>query len=284
MKRFKLKAMALSLMLAIGMNAQARETKVDNPRFPRKALVAPDCMINTMINVVDVASGANEMNNLLDENLDNYATLAGLASVGVLSEPVVSVKDLKHTYPAGTVAGFCIQSEAGSNLLSLEVLNNVSIILYKDGTIQETLPVEQVSGGVLSLGLIQVANNDANTNLTVTSTKEFDEIGLLMNGVTVDALSATKVKYAFVGDERKMQLSKENIPGITADGGDNPNNLIDGEEDTATDFGGLVSIGSCHITLSWNETHQFSKGTRIGFKFKSAKLLGLDLAGKIELY
>lgn len=283
MKRFKLKAMALSLMLAIGMNAQARETKVDNPRFPRKALVAPDCMINTMINVVDVASGANEMNNLLDENLDNYATLAGLASVGVLSEPVVSVKDLKHTYPAGTVAGFCIQSEAGSNLLSLEVLNNVSIILYKDGTIQETLPVEQVSGGVLSLGLIQVANNDANTNLTVTSTKEFDEIGLLMNGVTVDALSATKVKYAFVGDERKMQLSKENIPGITADGGDNPNNLIDGEEDTATDFGGLVSIGSCHITLSWNETHQFSKGTRIGFKFKSAKLLGLDLAGKIRI-
>lgn len=283
MKRLKLRAMALSLLLAIGMNVMAGEIVVENPRFPRKALIAPDCMINTMINVVDVASGTNEMNNLLDENLDNYASLAGLASVGVLSEPVVSVKDLKYTYSAGTVAGFCIQSEAGSKLLSLEVLKNVSIILYKDGTIQETLPVEQTSGGVLSLGLIQVANNDANTNLTVTSTKEFDEIGLFMNGVNVEALNATKVKYAFVGDEKKKHLSKQNIPGITANGGDKPNNLIDGKEDTATDFGGVVQIGSCHITLSWDEAHQFSEGTRIGFKFKSAKLLGLELNGKIKI-
>ena len=283
MKRLKLRAMALSLLLAIGMNALAGETVVDNPRFPRKALVAPDCVINTMINVVSVGSGTDGMNCLLDENLDNYATLAGLADVGVLSDPIVSVKDLKHTYPAGTKAGFCIQSEAGSKLLSLEVLKNVSIILYKDGNIQETRPIEQASGGVLSLGLIQAANNDANTNLTVTSTNEFDEIGLLMNGVNVEALNATKVKYAFVGDSEKKHLSKENIPNITADGGDHPGNLIDGEEDTATDFGGLVSIGSCHITLSWNETHQFSKGTRIGFKFKSAKLLGLDLAGKIRI-
>lgn len=136
MKRLKLRAMALSLLLAIGMNVMAGEIVVKNPRFPRKALVAPDCMINTMINVVDVASGTNEMNNLLDENLDNYASLAGLASVGALSEPVVSVKDLKYTYPAGTVAGFCIQSEAGSKLLSLEVLKSVSIILYKDGRIR----------------------------------------------------------------------------------------------------------------------------------------------------
>lgn len=281
MKRFKLKAMALSLMLAIGMNAQAGETKVDNPRFPRKALVAPDCMINTMINVVDVASGANEMNNLLDENLDNYATLAGLADVGLLSNPVVSVKDLKHTYPAGTKAGFCIQSEAGSKLLSLEVLKNVSIILYKDGKEQETLPVEQVSGSVLSLGLIQVANNDANTNLTVTSTQQFDEIGLLMNGVNVEALNATKVKYAFVGDSEKKHLA--NIDGITAEGGKQPGNLIDGREDTYTEVKpifGLVDAGA-HITLEWSK--EYPIGTRIGFKFEDSNLIGLDLTNKISI-
>lgn len=281
MKRFKLKAMALSLMLAIGMNAQAGETKVDNPRFPRKALVAPDCMINTMINVVDVASGANEMNNLLDENLDNYATLAGLADVGLLSNPVVSVKDLKHTYPAGTKAGFCIQSEAGSKLLSLEVLKNVSIILYKDGKEQETLPVELVSGSVLSLGLIQVANNDANTNLTVTSTQQFDEIGLLMNGVNVEALNATKVKYAFVGDSEKKHLA--NIDGITAEGGKQPGNLIDGREDTYTEVKpilGLVDAGA-HITLEWSK--EYPIGTRIGFKFEDSNLIGLDLTNKISI-
>ncbi|WP_373207674.1 hypothetical protein [Phocaeicola vulgatus] len=283
MKRFKLKAMALSLMLAIGMNAQAGETKVDNPRFPRKALVAPDCMINTMINVVDVASGANEMNNLLDENLDNYATLAGLADVGLLSNPVVSVKDLKHTYPAGTKAGFCIQSEAGSKLLSLEVLKNVSIILYKDGKIQETLPVEQVSGSVLSLGLIQVANNDANTNLTVTSTLQFDEIGLLMNGVNVEALNATKVKYAFVGNSDVTHLIEGKVDGIKSNHEplfeENP--LINTRLDDYLTIPAILLDLGAEIKLSW--TKEFPKGTRVGFKFDDTNLLDIELAGKISI-
>ena len=274
--------MALSLLLAIGMNALAGETVVDNPRFPRKALVAPDCMINTMINVVSVGSGTDGMNCLLDENLDNYATLAGLADVGVLSDLIVSVKDLKHTYPAGTKAGFCIQSEAGSKLLSLEVLKNVSIILYKDGNIQETLPIEQASDGVLSLGLIQVANNDANTNLTVTSTQQFDEIGLLMNGVNVEALNAIKVKYAFVGDSEKTYLITNNISGIKADGGFTPENLIDNELDNSTNSGTIIGLGKePHITLSW--TNEFPKGTRIGFKFESPNLLGVSIGESIKI-
>lgn len=283
MKRLKLRAMALSLLLAIGMNALAGETVVDNPRFPRKALVAPDCMINTMINVVSVGSGTDGMNCLLDENLDNYATLAGLADVGVLSDPIVSVKDLKYTYPAGTKAGFCIQSEAGSKLLSLEVLKNVSIILYKDGKIQETLPIEQASGGVLSLGLIQAANNDANTNLTVTSTQQFDEIGLLMNGVNVEALNATKVKYAFVGDSDVTHLIEGKVDGIKSN-----HEPLFGEDllintkldDYLTIPAILVDLGA-EIELSW--TKEFPKGTRVGFKFDDTNLLDIELAGKISI-
>lgn len=283
MKRLKLRAMALSLLLAIGMNALAGETVVDNPRFPRKALVAPDCMINTMINVVSVGSGTDGMNCLLDENLDNYATLAGLADVGLLSDPIVSVKDLKHTYPAGTKAGFCIQSEAGSKLLSLEVLKNVSIILYKNGKIQETLPIEQASGGVLSLGLIQAANNDANTNLTVTSNHEFDEIGLLMNGVNVEALNATKVKYAFVGDSDVTHLIEGKVDGIKSN-----HEPLFGEDllintkldDYLTIPAILVDLGA-EIELSW--TKEFPKGTRVGFKFDDTNLLDIELAGKISI-
>lgn len=283
MKRLKLRAMALSLLLAIGMNALAGETVVDNPRFPRKALVAPDCMINTMINVVSIGSGTNGMNCLLDENLDNYATLAGLADVGLLSDPIVSVKDLKHTYPAGTKAGFCIQSEAGSKLLSLEVLKNVSIILYKNGKIQETLPIEQASGGVLSLGLIQAANNDANTNLTVTSNHEFDEIGLLMNGVNVEALNATKVKYAFVGDSDVTHLIEGKVDGIKSN-----HEPLFGEDllintkldDYLTIPAILVDLGA-EIELSW--TKEFPKGTRVGFKFDDTNLLDIELAGKISI-
>ena len=45
----------------------------------RKALVAPDCMINNLINVAKVASGVTNMDYLLDENLNNYATFSGVA-------------------------------------------------------------------------------------------------------------------------------------------------------------------------------------------------------------
>ena len=187
MKRLKLRAMALSLLLAIGMNVMAGEIVVENPRFPRKALIAPDCMINTMINVVDVASGTNEMNNLLDENLDNFATLAGLAKVGVLSDPIVSVKDLKHTYPAGTKAGFCVVNESG-NLLKVDLLGNVKVYFYLDGQLQEGVTVEQSDKELLSLSLIQMGASDATLSLTAQSTKPFDEIGLFVEGVDVSAL------------------------------------------------------------------------------------------------
>jgi len=49
----------------------------------RKALVAPDCMINNLINVAKVASGVTNMDYLLDENLNNYATFSGVAGVDV---------------------------------------------------------------------------------------------------------------------------------------------------------------------------------------------------------
>lgn len=281
MKRLKLRAMALSLLLAIGMNALAGETVVDNPRFPRKALVAPDCMINTMINVVSVGSGTDGMNCLLDENLDNYATLAGLAKVGLLSDPIVSVKDLKHTYPARTKAGFCVVNESGK-LLDLDLLGNVKVYFYLDGKLQEDVTVEQSDKELLSLSLIQMGTSDATLSLTAQSTKPFDEIGLFVEGVDVSALSATKVKYAFVGDSEKTLLIKKNIPEIKAQGGHRPDNLIDGEESSSTNSGEILGIGyDPHITLSWPD--EFPKGTRIGFKFESPKLLGVSIDESIEI-
>lgn len=281
MKRLKLRAMALSLLLAIGMNVMAGEIVVENPHFPRKALIAPDCMINTMINVVDVASGTNEMNNLLDENLDNFATLAGLAKVGVLSDPIVSVKDLKHTYPAGTKAGFCVVNESG-NLLKVDLLGNVKVYFYLDGQLQEGVTVEQSDKELLSLSLIQMGASDATLSLTAQSTKPFDEIGLFVEGVDVSALSATKVKYAFVGDERKKTLTTNNFDGIQVDAGlFTKDNAIDTILTNTCSFATRgILVKESYITLS--EFGNFPKGTRVGFKFKSETLLSLNIAKSMK--
>lgn len=287
MKRLKLRAMALSLLLAIGMNVLAGETEVvTNPRFPRKALVAPDCMINTMINVVSVGSGTEGMNCLLDENLDNYATLAGLAKVGALSDPIVSVKDLKYTYPAGTKAGFCVVNES-DQLLDLDLLGRVKVYFYLDGEFQEGVTVEQSDKKLLSLSLIQMGASNATLSLTAQSTKPFDEIGLFVEGINASALSATKVKYAFVGEERKKTLTTDNFKGIKVDAGKNKNNAIDtvltNTCSFATRLSGLLGTED-HVTLS--NFGECPKGVRVGFKFKLDAVLDLKLAEamKFKLY
>lgn len=99
----------------------------------RKALVAPDCLINNLINVAKVASGVQNMDYLLDENLNNYATFSGVVGVDVAVGPVVRIKDLKNVYPAGTTAGFCIQAGGNSSILSLDVLKGIGIMLLKEG-------------------------------------------------------------------------------------------------------------------------------------------------------
>ena len=123
----------------------------------RKALVAPDCMINNLINVAKVASGVTNMDYLLDENLNNYATFSGVAGVDVAVGPVVRIKDLKNVYPAGTTAGFCIQAGGNSSILSLDVLKGIGIMLYKGGVLQETILVKEGQNtSALSLHLIQL--------------------------------------------------------------------------------------------------------------------------------
>lgn len=282
MKTLKLKAIALLFMLAIGMNAMAAGTVVDNPRFPRKALVAPDCMINTMINVVGVASGSEGMNCLLDENLDNYATLAGLAEVGVLSDPIVRVKDLENTYPAGTEAGFSVMNEAGK-LLTVDLLKNVKIYFYLNGELQDGVSVEQSDKELLSIGLIQVGNNDATLSLSAKSTKPFDEIGLFIEGVEANVLSGTKLKYAFVGNAKTTHLIKKNINDIQSNHdpilGENYL-LNDKLDDFLTIPAILLDLGA-HIELSWEK--EFPKGTKVGFKFDDTNLLGIELANNISI-
>lgn len=253
-----------------------------NPRFPRKALVAPDCLINDLINVVKVGSGTSDLNNLLDENIDNYATLGGLAGVGALVDPIIRVKDRVNYYPAGTVAGFCIQAEAGSSLLSLDLLKGLSIMLYKDGTLQETILVEQGQGSVLKLDLIQIStSNQVNSFLTATSTKEFDEIGFAATGVSVDALSALKVKYAFAGDAQDLPLITKNVPGITAKGAINSERLIDEDlTNAATTIALLIDAGAT-ITLAWPD--DFPKGSKVGFKFEDSNLLDIGLVNAVSI-
>ena len=252
----------------------------------RKALVAPDCMINNLINVAKVASGVTNMDYLLDENLNNYATFSGVAGVDVAVGPVVRIKDLKNVYPAGTTAGFCIQAGGNSSILSLDVLKGIGIMLYKGGVLQETILVKEGQNtSALSLHLIQLpGQQEAVSYLTVTSTKDFDEVGLINTGVGVAALGELKIRYAFVGDAVEKTLTTNNsIAGLSVTGSTvgatNTSRLINAD---LTDFSVVGSpVGSTYVELSW--TSDYPAGTEVGFKYKDTGILNINLLATTTL-
>lgn len=252
----------------------------------RKALVAPDCMINNLINVAKVASGVTNMDYLLDENLNNYATFSGVAGVDVAVGPVVRIKDLKNVYPAGTTAGFCIQAGGNSSILSLDVLKGIGIMLYKGGVLQETILVKEGQNtSALSLHLIQLpGQQEAVSYLTVTSTKDFDEVGLINTGVGVAALGELKIKYAFVGDAVEKTLTTNNsIAGLSTSGSalstTNTANLINPILTDAATVSAL--IGTAYVELAW--TNDNPAGTEVGFKYKDAGILNISLLATTKL-
>ncbi|WP_455632147.1 hypothetical protein [Parabacteroides sp.] len=252
----------------------------------RKALVAPDCMINNLINVAKVASGVKNMDYLLDENLNKYATFSDVAGGDVAVGPVVRIKDLKNVYPAGTTAGFCIQAGGNSSILSLDVLKGIGIMLYKGGVLQETILVKEGQNtSALSLHLIQLpGQQEAVSYLTVTSTKDFDEVGLINTGVGVAALGELKIRYAFVGDAVEKTLTTNNsIAGLSVTGSTvgatNTSRLINAD---LTDFSVVGSpVGSTYVELSW--TSDYPAGTEVGFKYKDTGILNINLLAATTL-
>ena len=102
-------------------------------------MVGPGCVVNQFATNVQLLSGISGLENLVDEDLDNFATFTTGVAVGVTEQPLFSVKDINHTYAAGTEAGICMVSSQSGGLLSLSVISLFSILVYNDGELVETI-------------------------------------------------------------------------------------------------------------------------------------------------
>ena len=87
----------------------------------RRALVGPGCMINSLFDGVKLLSGTKDLQNICNDNLDDYATIPALADVTVLGSPIISVKDNQHYYAGGTEAGFVICAKSEASILTLDL-------------------------------------------------------------------------------------------------------------------------------------------------------------------
>ena len=278
----------------------------------RRALVLPGCMINSLFDGVKLLSETKDLQNICNDNLDDYATIPALANVTVVGNPIISVKDNQHYYAGGTEAGFVICAKSDASILTLDLAKFYKIQFLKDGKavgkLLEISTGKSVTG--LGLSLLTIPGSDqVNKLYTATAPGNFDEIKLVQCGVDADVLSAINIKYAFVGKAREYTITNNTKNGISkyAEEQGRKTFTLDAQGQKPTHTFGEVSRGdvidanlnngyaavtavlvpvSTPVTVvakPSDDKEAFPKGTEVGFKINGLDVAKLSIGDGAEL-
>lgn len=265
----------------------------------RRALVGPGCMINSLFDGVEVVSGTKDLQNICNDDLDDYATIPALVGATVVASPIISVKDNQHYYAGGTEAGFVICAKSDASILTLNLADFYKIQFLKDG---EKVDVPQsISTGKsvtgLGLSLLTIPGSDqVNKLYTATAPGNFDEIKLVQCGVDAKLGTAINIKYAFVGKAREYTITNNKENGITKYAQEQNRgsfklsantlggNLINADlTDKFTVQSLIVSVPAKVTATSSDNKEAFPAGTEVGFKYGMTQLLDIGLGSTISL-
>lgn len=267
----------------------------------RRALVGPGCTINSIGDGVQVVSGTANLQNLCNENMDDYATIPALVGATVVASPIISVKDNQHYYAGGTEAGFVICAKSEASILTLDLAKVYKIQFLKDGEkvggLQSISTGKSVTG--LGLSLLTIPGSDqVNKLYMATAPGNFDEIKLVQCGVDAKLLSAINIKYAFVGKAREYTITNNTENGIAKYSQEqnrgsfklSANKLLGSGKlinadltDNFTVQSVIVSVPAKVTATSSDNKEAFPAGTEVGFKYGMTKLLDIGLGSTISL-
>lgn len=324
----KMCVIAAALLLAspaVAVNSNGRGTKVKtvyqdtdpsatNYLKNRRALVGPGCTVNSVGAGVKVASDLKNLQNLCNDDLDDYASFPGLVDATVAASPVVSIKDNKHYYAKGTEAGFTICTSSNAGILKVDVSTLYGIRFFKDGKavsdVQAVKTGQNITG--LGLSLLTIPGNSMVTKSFVAEAPDdFDEVELYRMGVKANVGEVLNIKYAFVGKARQYTITNNKDNGITkyaqeqgrgaftleakADGptdklGLSRKNLIDEDLTNSFTVSAVLKIGSSLpvtvVARPSDGKEAFPAGTEVGFKYNSSTVLNLGVGNgaTITLY
>ena len=265
----------------------------------RRALVGPGCTINSIGDGVQVVSGTANLQNLCNENMDDYATIPALVGATVVASPIISVKDNQHYYAGGTEAGFVICATSEASILTLDLAQFYKIQFLKDGEkvgdLQTISTGKSVTG--LGLSLLTIPGSDQINKLYMaTAPGNFDEIKLVQCGVDAKLGSAINIKYAFVGKAREYTITNNPDNGIAKYSQEQNRgsfklstntlggNLINADlTDNFTVQSLIVSVPAKVTASSSDNKEAFPAGTEVGFKYGMTQLLDIGLGSTISL-
>ena len=265
----------------------------------RRALVGPGCMINSLFDGVEVVSGTKDLQNICNDDLDDYATIPALVGATVVASPIISVKDNQHCYAGGTEAGFVICAKSDASILSLDLAQFYKIQFLMDGKAVGDLQTISTGKSVTGLGLslLTIPGSDqVNKLYQATAPGNFDEIKLVQCGVDAKLLSAINIKYAFVGKAREYTLTNNEENGIAKYAQEQNRgsfklsantlggNLINANlTDDFTVQSLIVSVPAKVTATSSDKKEAFPAGTEVGFRYGMTQLLNLGLGSTISL-
>lgn len=291
---------------------QDSDSSKENYFNNRRALVGPGCTINSIGDGVKVISGTAKLQNLCNDDLDDYATIPALVGATIVASPIISVKDNQHYYAGGTEAGFVICAKSDASILTLDLANFYKIQFLKDGVAVGKLQTISTGKSVTGLGLslLTIPGSDqVNKLYTAKAPGNFDEIKLVQCGVDANVLSAINIKYAFVGKAREYTITNNKENGISKYAqeqgreaftleahGEKPTktwaeasrgDVID--EDLTNGYAAVTAVlipVSTPVTVvakpSDNE-EAFPKGTEVGFKINGLDVAKLSIGDGAEL-
>ncbi len=268
----------------------------------RRALVGPGCTINSIGDGVEVVSGTTNLQNLCNDDLDDYAAIPELVGATVVASPIISVKDNQHYYAGGTEAGFVICAKSDASILTLDLANFYKIQFLKDGETVGDLQTISTGKSVTGLGLslLTIPGSDqVNKLYTATAPGNFDEIKLVQCGVDANVLSAINIKYAFVGKAREYTITNNKENGISVyvkDYNRGNFNLTANREGTVlnktnklynedlTDGYALIAHNDVRVIATPSDNKEaFPANTEVGFRYSNKSLLNISIGANISL-
>ena len=271
---------------------QDSDPNTENYFKNRRALVGPGCTINSIGDGVNVVSGTAKLQNICNDDLDDYATIPALVNATVVGSPIISVKDNQHYYAGGTEAGFVICAKSDASILTLNLADFYQIQFLKDGEkvgdLQTISTGKSVTG--LGLSLLTIPGSDqVNKLYTATAPGNFDEIKLVQCGVDAKLGTAINIKYAFVGKAREYTVTNNEENGIQNYEKDYNRKTITLSGDKKLYDEDLTNsvfnnIGSVEVRATPTDGKEvFPAGTEIGFKYKVKDVLSLGLGAYTEI-
>ena len=300
----KMCVIAAALLLAspaVAANSNGRGTKVKtvyqdtdpsatNYFNNRRALVGPGCTVNSVGAGVKVLSDLENLQNLCNNDLDDYVSFPGLVDATVAASPVVSIKDNKHYYAKGTEAGFTICTNSNAGILKVDVSTLYGIRFFKDGEAVSDVVAVKTGQNITGLGLSLLTipgSSMVTKSFVAEAPADFDEVQLYCMGVEANVGGVLNIKYAFVGKAREYTLTNNTENGIAKYAKDYnrgkitlsaDDKLVD--EDLTNHVPAAVSAIPIAVdveAIPSDGQEVFPAGTEIGFKYKVADLLSLGV-------